>query len=91
MAAASWPTASRSLKAIQETFHRASGEGAEHVLAERNGSLMQLDLFSGWVHARVAGNDAEQVAATLAELKELLPPPDPTSTHKVNVQFWTYG
>ena len=27
----------------------------------------------------------------MAELKELFPPPDPTSTHKVNVQFWTYG
>jgi hypothetical protein len=91
VAAASWPTASRSLDAIQQTFHRAAGEGAEHVLAERDGSLMQLDLFSGWVHARVAGNEAEHVTATLAELKELLPPPDPSSTHKVNVQFWTYG
>jgi hypothetical protein len=89
--AASWPTASRSLDAVQEPFHRASGEGAEHALAERNGTLMQLGLFSGWVQARVAGNDGEQVAATLAELKELFPPPDPTSTHKVNVQFWTYG
>jgi hypothetical protein len=91
MASASWPTASRSLDPVPEPFHRASGEGAEHALAERDGTLMQLGLFSGWVSARVAGNDAGRVAAVLAELRELLPPPDPSSTHKVNVQFWTYG
>jgi Domain of unknown function (DUF5925) len=86
-----WPTASRSLEVVQQPFHRSSGEGAEHALAERDGTLLALGLFSGWVHAQVAGNDADQVAATLAELKELFPPPDPSSTHKVNVQFWTYG
>jgi hypothetical protein len=91
VSAASWPTSSRSLDAIAETFHRSSGEGAEHALAERNETLMQVDLFSGWVHARVAGHDAESVAATLAEVKELLPPPDPSSTHRIGVQFWTYG
>lgn len=89
--AASWPTASRSLDRVPKPFHRASGEGAEHALVERDGTLMQIGLFSGWVNARVAANDAGEVTATLAELKELLPPPDPSSTHKVNVQFWTYG
>ena len=88
---ASWPTASRSLDPLEEPFHRSSGDGAEHALAERDGTLLQVDLFSGWVSARVAGKDPEQVAAKLAELKELFPPPDPSSTHKVNVQFWTYG
>jgi hypothetical protein len=88
---ASWPTASRSLDPAPEPLHRFSGDGGEHVLAEQDGTLMQLDLFSGWVSARVAGNDAARVEATLAELKELFPPPDPSSAHKVNVQFWTYG
>ncbi|HET8651966.1 MAG TPA: DUF5925 domain-containing protein [Gaiellaceae bacterium] len=91
VSAASWPTSSRSLDAIGETLHRSTGEGAEHVLAERDGTLVQVDLFSGWVHARVAGDDSESVAATLAEVKELLPAPDPNSTHRVGVQFWTYG
>jgi hypothetical protein len=91
VASASWPTASRSLDAVKEPFHRASGEGAEHVLAERNGTLIHLSLFSGWVQGWVAGNDADRVAVVIAELKELFPPPDPSSTHKVNVQFWTYG
>ena len=88
---ASWPTASRSLDPVREPFHRASGDGAEHVLAEQDGTVIALGLFSGWVRAQVAGNDSERVAATLDELKELFPPPDPSSTHKVNVQFWTYG
>lgn len=88
---ASWPTASRSLDPVEQPFHRQSGEGAEHVLAEQDGTLVALGLFSGWVHAQVAGNDAGQVAARLDELRRLFPAPDPASTHKVNVQFWTYG
>jgi hypothetical protein len=91
LSAASWPTSSRTLDPVGDAFHRSKGEGAEHVLAEQDGTLVQLDLYSGWVHARVAGDDAEGVAATLAEVKELLPPPDPSSTHRVGVQFWTYG
>jgi hypothetical protein len=91
MTSASWPTASRSLEGLPQPFHQASGEGAEHALVDRDGTLMQLGLFSGWVSARVAGNDAERVAAALSDLRELFPPPDPSSTHKVNVQFWTYG
>jgi len=39
----------------------------------------------------VAGEEPERVAATLADLKAMFPPPDPSSTHKVGVQFWTYG
>jgi hypothetical protein len=91
LAAASWPTPSRSLEAVQEPFHRGSLDGRQYVLAERGGTVIQVSLFSGWVRAQVAGADAERVAATLRELKELLPPPDPASTHKVNVQFWAYS
>ena len=29
--------------------------------------------------------------SSLAELKEMFPPPDPSAAHKVNVQFWTYS
>jgi Domain of unknown function (DUF5925) len=88
---ASWPTSARSLDPVQQPFHRITGGGAEHVLAERDGTLIGLGLYSGWVQAQVAGNDAERVASLLAELRELFPAPDPASTHKVNVQFWAYG
>jgi hypothetical protein len=87
----SWATSARSLDAISDVLHRVSGEGSQHVLAERNGTLTQASLLSGWVHVQVAGRDPEHVGRTLGELKELFPPPDPSSTHRVNVQFWTYG
>jgi Domain of unknown function (DUF5925) len=87
----SWATSARSLDAIDEALHRVAGEGSQHLLAERNGTLAQLGLYSGWLHVQVAGDDPDQVAGTLAEIKELFPAPDPSSSHKVNVQFWTYG
>jgi hypothetical protein len=86
-----WATSARSLDAVEDVVHRVSGEGRQHVLAERNGTLLQLGLFSGWVHVQLAGDDPDRIARTLAELRELLPPPDPSSTHSVSVQFWTYG
>jgi Domain of unknown function (DUF5925) len=86
-----WATSARSLDAIGEALHRVSGEGSQHVLAERDGTLLQLGLFSGWVHVQVAGGDPDRLTQTIDELKELFPPPDPSSSHKVNVQFWTYG
>jgi hypothetical protein len=87
----SWATSARSLDAISDVLHRVSGEGSQHVLTERDGTLTQASLLSGWVHVQVAGRDPEHVGRTLGELKELFPPPDPSSTHRVNVQFWTYG
>jgi hypothetical protein len=90
VATGGWPTASRSLDALGETLYRVRGEGSDHVLAERDGTLVQLGLYSGWIQAQVAGDDAERTTAVMKELKEVFPPPDPSSTHKVNVQFWTY-
>src|SRR5262245_835541 len=86
-----WATSSRSLDTVGESLHHVSGEGSEAVLAERDGALFCVSLFSGWIHVQLAGDDPAQVAASLGDLKELFPPPDPSSSHKVNVQFWTYG
>jgi hypothetical protein len=86
-----WPTSVRSLDSIGEALHRVTGEGSEQALAEEDGTLFHISLYSGWVHVHVAGDDPERLTATLAGLKERFPPPDPSSTHKVGVQFWTYG
>ena len=86
----SWATFARSVDGVGEVLYRVSGEGTEHVLAERDGTLTQASLLSGWGHVQVAGEDPDRVARALAELEELFPPPDPSSSHKVNVQFWTY-
>jgi Domain of unknown function (DUF5925) len=88
---AGWATSAKSLDTIENAIHRLGGDGSEQLLAEQDGSLFHISLYSGWVHVQVAGDDPERVAATLADLKERFPPPDPSSSHKVNVQFWTYG
>jgi Domain of unknown function (DUF5925)/ATPase family associated with various cellular activities (AAA) len=88
---AGWATSARSLEPAGESLHRVAGDGGEHMLAERDGTLFHVGLMSGWVHVQVAGENPDRVARTMAELKELFPPPDPSSSHKVNVQFWTYG
>jgi hypothetical protein len=87
----SWATSARSLDTIEDAMHRVSGEGSQSVLTERDGTLTHVGLYSGWVQVQIAGDDAGRVERTLIELKELFPPPDPSSSHKVNVQFWTYG
>jgi Domain of unknown function (DUF5925) len=91
LATAGWATATRSLGALDQPIHRITGEGREAVVASRDGTLVLLSLYSGWVEAQVAGNDADRVASSLAALKELIPPTDPDSLHKVKVQFWTYS
>jgi hypothetical protein len=88
---AGWATAARSLGALEQSIHRISGEGSEAVVAERDGALVLLSLYSGWVQAQVAGSDADSVTSSLADLKQLFPPADPNAAHKVNVQFWTYS
>jgi Domain of unknown function (DUF5925)/ATPase family associated with various cellular activities (AAA) len=92
VATGGWATASRSLDGLSATLlHRVRGEGTDHVVAEHDGTIVQLGLYSGWIQAQVAADDAGRAAAVMVELKETFPPPDPSSTHKVNVQFWTYG
>jgi hypothetical protein len=86
-----WATSSRSLDAIADAIHRVVGDGAEQLLAQQDSALCCISLYSGWIVVQVAGDDPERLAATLAGLKERFPPPDPSSSHKVNVQFWTYG
>ena len=50
-----WATASRSLDALSATvLHRVRGEGNDHVIAEHDGTLVQLGLYSGWIQAQVA-------------------------------------
>jgi hypothetical protein len=88
---AGWATSTRTLETIENALHRVVGDGAEQLLAEQDGSLFHISLYSGWVHVQVGGEEPVRVAATLADLKERFPPPDPSSSHKVNVQFWTYG
>jgi hypothetical protein len=87
----SWTTAASSLRGLGEPLHRWHGPGGETVIVERDGLLVQVGVGNGWAHAQLAGDDDAALERALAELKRLLPAPDPDSTHEVPVVFWTYS
>jgi hypothetical protein len=87
----SWATAAQSLEPLGEPVHRVSGDGREAAFYDRDALILHVGLFSGWIHVQLAGDDTAQLEATLAELRKLFAPPDPTSTQTVPVTFWTYG
>jgi Domain of unknown function (DUF5925) len=91
VATGSWATSVRSLDVFERPLHRVRGSGSENLIAERDGTLVHVGVFSGWLQAQVAADDAERAASVMHDLRELFPPPNPSSTHKVSVQFWTYG
>jgi len=48
VATGGWATAARSLEGLSANLlHRVRGEGNDHVIAERDGTLVQLGLYSG--------------------------------------------
>jgi Domain of unknown function (DUF5925) len=57
----------------------------------RDQVLLHVSLSSGWIHVQAAAPQLPAAEETIARLKELFAPPDPTSTHTVPVTFWTYG
>lgn len=87
----SWATAAQSLEPLGDPVHRTSGSGHESALFERDGALLHVGLSSGWIHVQAAAAELHTAERTIAELKELFAPPDPTSTQTVPVTFWTYG
>jgi hypothetical protein len=86
-----WSTSERTLAGLGDVLLRVGAPGREHVLLERDGTLVQVGFWSGHVHATVADRDEGRVGSTLVWLRERLPAPDPSSTHEISVTFWTYG
>ena len=86
-----WATSVRTLPDLGPIDVRVSGEGREMVLLSLAGALVQVNLWGGHVQASIASNDTTAVDAAFGRLRELLPAPDPSSTHEVTVTFWTYG
>ena len=86
-----WTTSARSLGDLGSSLLRVEGPGREQVLLERDGALVHVALWGGHVHVTAADRDGARVTAALGWLRDLLPPPDPSSTHEISVTFWTYG
>jgi hypothetical protein len=85
-----WATSERSLDALGAPLFRSVAPGAETVVVERDGALLHVGLYAGYVHAQAAAPDRAESAAALARLREELPAPEPVARHDVPVTFWTY-
>jgi hypothetical protein len=85
-----WATSERSLAQLGLPVFRSSSEHHETVVVERGEALLQVTLGSGYVQAEAAADDEATVFRALAELRDLLPTPEPVARHDVPVIFWTY-
>lgn len=73
-----WATSERSLAELGAPLMRSSG-GGETIVLEREGALVQVSLYGGFVQARAAAADEPTVRNAIAWLRELLPAPEPVA------------
>jgi Domain of unknown function (DUF5925)/ATPase family associated with various cellular activities (AAA) len=88
--AENWPTAMGSLESLGEPLLRVSSVGGESALFERDGTLLQVDLWGSHLNAVGAAREKATVDAAFEALHAQFPPPDPSSAHEVPITFWTY-
>jgi SpoVK/Ycf46/Vps4 family AAA+-type ATPase len=86
-----WATSATSLEAVGEPQLRFSTEGGDQSLFRFDEEVVHVSLFHGHAACTAAAVDEETALARVRRLREILPPPDPSSAHEVNVTFWTYG
>jgi hypothetical protein len=86
-----WTTSASSLDDLGEAVVRVSASDGEQILLERDGTLVFVSLYRRHIYAAAADETRERVDAALAWLRERLPAPDPSATHEVTVNFWTYS
>ena len=86
----SWATSVDSLDALGEPRLRSSLEGGESALYERDGSLMQVNLWSSHLSVSVASQERGAAEEIIAALRSTFPLPDPSASHEVPITFWTY-
>jgi Domain of unknown function (DUF5925)/ATPase family associated with various cellular activities (AAA) len=86
-----WATSATSLETLGEPELRFSTEGGEQSLYRFEDEAVHVGLNHGHAACTVAAVDADTALGRMRSLREILPPPDPSSAHEVNVTFWTYG
>jgi hypothetical protein len=86
-----WRTTRTAGVDLGEPIMRTEAEGREHLLLEREGTLIHLSLYGSHVSMAVAGREEAKVEETASWLRSLFPSPEPTVRHEVPVTFWTYG
>src|SRR5438128_2235409 len=73
-----------------EALVRVDSDRHETALYDLDGTLVSLGLGNGWAYVTVAAAERSAAGEAIDRLRELLPPPDPSAKHEVNVTFWTY-
>jgi Domain of unknown function (DUF5925)/ATPase family associated with various cellular activities (AAA) len=86
----SWATSADSLDVLGEPRLRSSLEAGESALYERDGSLLQVNLWSSHLSVSVASPERRTAEEIIASLRETFPLPDPSASHEVPITFWTY-
>src|SRR5207253_1484161 len=85
-----WATASSALPDLGQPLVRVDSDRHETALYDLDGTLVSLGLGNGWAYVTVAAAERSAAGEAIDRLRELLPPPDPSAKHEVNVTFWTY-
>jgi hypothetical protein len=85
-----WATSLTTLESLGEPLLRSSSERGESAVYERDGSLLEVNLWSSHISVTVAAADLQTAEAIVFELRAEFPLPDPSSTHEVPITFWAY-
>jgi hypothetical protein len=85
-----WATSAGSLDVLGEPVFRASSEAGQSALYERDGSLLQVDLWSSHLSVSVASAERATAEEIIEGLRRTFPLPDPSASHEVPITFWTY-
>ena len=86
----SWATSVSTLDSLGEPLIRSSSDAGEAAVFERDGTLLQVALWSSHINVTVAAPDSATAKQVVAELRESFPLPDPSATHEVPITFWAY-
>jgi hypothetical protein len=85
-----WATSAGTLEALGEAVLRTSSDAGESALYERDGSLLQVNLWGSHLSVSVASAERGAAEQIIEGLRETFPLPDPSASHEVPITFWTY-
>ena len=86
-----WATQATSVDLPGQRVFVHSSPWSRREIVRAEGALVDVALYTGQAAVTVAAETEGEARAVLEQLRELLPPPDPSGAQEVTVTFWTYG
>jgi uncharacterized protein DUF5925 len=86
-----WTTRAKSVDFDGERLFTGSTSWNRSELVDAGDAIVQVALQSGYAQVWVAAQTETRAAELMAQLRTLLPAPDPSGRREVTVTFWTYG